>query len=159
MSNYQTLINDPAIGDKQLDGSRLTREAVALYREQTGQEVLAADLSDRDRQLLEAQLDAMREVVDEQQASINRAGIGFKGFVPAVFARLANEKFGAKAGEHAQLRVTAPETSGPQPEIASRRMGNGCDREGLVRPQPAEGRALHRRDRGKRPAGLSHAVS
>jgi hypothetical protein len=109
VSNYQTLINDPSIGDKQLDGERLTREAIALYLEQTGKEVFAPDLADRDRQLLEAQLAAMREVVDEQQESINRAGIGFKGFVPAVFARLANEKFGAKVGEHAKLRVTAPE--------------------------------------------------
>ena len=109
VSNYQTLINDPAIGDKQLDGERLTREAIALYVKQTGQDVFDGDLTARERRLLEAQLDSMREVMDEQQESINRAGIGFKGFVPAVFARLANEKFGSKVGDDAQLRVTAPE--------------------------------------------------
>jgi Protein of unknown function (DUF3365) len=109
VSNYQTLINDPAIGDKQLDGDRLAREAIELYVKQTGRDVFDGELTVRDRRLLEAQLDSMREVMDEQQDSINRPGIGFKGFVPAVFARLANEKFGSKAGEEAQLRVTAPE--------------------------------------------------
>ncbi|TIT57686.1 MAG: DUF3365 domain-containing protein, partial [Mesorhizobium sp.] len=59
--------------------------------------------------LLEAQIGAMREVVNEQQDDINRAGIGFKGFVPAVFARLLNEKFAAKVGNEALVRVTAPE--------------------------------------------------
>jgi hypothetical protein len=109
LSNYQTLINDPARGDKHLDGQRFTAEASALYRANTGRELLAHDMPDRDRRLLDAQLEAMREVVDEQQADINRQGIGFKGFVPAVFARLTDEKFADKAGKEALVRVTAPE--------------------------------------------------
>jgi hypothetical protein len=109
VSNYQTLINDPSLGDKQLDGERFTREALELYREQAGAALFEDGIPERDRRLLQAQLDAMREVMDEQQMSINRPGIGFKGFVPAVFARLANEKFGARVGAEAKLRVTAPE--------------------------------------------------
>jgi hypothetical protein len=109
VSTYQTLINDPAIGDKHLDSERFTSEAAALFLKQTGQDPLAGSLSERDRRLLDAQIEAMREVLDEQQADINRAGMGFKGFVPAVFARLLNEKFAAKVGNEAQVRVTAPE--------------------------------------------------
>jgi hypothetical protein len=109
LSNYQTLINDPALGDKHLDGRRFTAEATALYHKNTGRELISGDMTDHDKRLLDAQLEAMREVVDEQQADINRLGIGFKGFVPAVFARLTNEKFAAKAGTEALVRVTAPE--------------------------------------------------
>ncbi|WEX74166.1 DUF3365 domain-containing protein [Sinorhizobium numidicum] len=109
LSNYQSLINDPAVGDKHLDGERFTAEAIALYAKRTGGDLISNDLAARDHKLLQAQVDAMREVVDERQDDINRPGIGFKGFVPAVFARLMNEKFAAKAGNEALVRVTAPE--------------------------------------------------
>ncbi|WP_157015552.1 Tll0287-like domain-containing protein [Mesorhizobium xinjiangense] len=109
LSNYQSLINDPAIGEKHLDGERFTAEAIVLYAERTGQELMSGDLTQRDRKLVQAQIEAMREVIDEQQEDINRPGIGFKGFVPAVFARLMNEKFAAKVGNEALVRVTAPE--------------------------------------------------
>ncbi|MGB3386893.1 MAG: DUF3365 domain-containing protein [Pseudaminobacter sp.] len=109
VSNYQELINDPALGDKHLTSERFTQEATALYSKSTGHDPLSGDLSERDKRLLNAQVEAMREVLDEQQADINREGIGFKGFVPAVFARLVNEKFTAKVGEFARVRVTAPE--------------------------------------------------
>ena len=109
VSNYQTLINDPTIGDKGLDSTRFVNEVVALYTERMGSEPLSGDLSERDRRLVEAQLDAMREVLDEHQADLNRKGIGFKGFVPAIFARLLNEKFAARASNEARVRVTAPE--------------------------------------------------
>ncbi len=109
LSNYQSVINDPALGDKHLDGARFTAEATALYAKRTGGQLIPDDLAERDRKLLQAQIEAMREVIDEQQDDINRPGIGFKGFVPAVFARLMNEKFTAKMGNEALVRVTAPE--------------------------------------------------
>ena len=109
VSNYQTLINDPTIGDKEIDSTRFVKEAVALYSERMAQEPFSGDLTERDRRLVQAQLDAMREVLDEHQDDINREGIGFKGFVPAIFARLINEKFSAKVGQEARVRVTAPE--------------------------------------------------
>ncbi|MDK1493238.1 DUF3365 domain-containing protein [Sinorhizobium sp. 7-81] len=109
LSNYQSLINDPAVGDKHLDGERFTAEAIALYGKRTGVDLISGDLEARDQKLLQAQIEAMREVVDQQQDDINRPGIGFKGFVPAVFARLMNEKFATKVGNEALVRVTAPE--------------------------------------------------
>ncbi|PLU83194.1 histidine kinase, partial [Sinorhizobium medicae] len=62
LSNYQSLINDPAIGDKKLNGERFTTEAIALYGERTGHPLISDDLGDRDRKLLQAQVEAMREV-------------------------------------------------------------------------------------------------
>jgi hypothetical protein len=58
--------------------------------------------------LLRAQMAAIREVMDENQKTINRKGLGFKGFVPGVFTRLVNERFGQKVGQEATIKVTAP---------------------------------------------------
>ena len=79
VSNYQTLINDPALGDKHLDSERFTTEAIAAYSKHTGHDPLSGELTERDRRLLEAQIEAMREVVDEQQDDINRAGNRVQG--------------------------------------------------------------------------------
>lgn len=108
VSASQPLINDPEIDDKGFTGDRLVHEAQELYGKRVGTSLLDESLSDRDRLLLEAQIQAMRRVVDEHQSDINRPGVGFKGFIPAVFARLTNEEFAAIAGSEARVRVTAP---------------------------------------------------
>lgn len=108
ISASQPLINDPAIADKGLTGDKLVQEAEAAYEKRVGAPLLSGDLSERDRRLLEAQTLAMRRIVDAHQADINQPGIGFKGFIPAVFGRLVNEEFKAIAGEEARIRVTAP---------------------------------------------------
>jgi len=108
VSSSQPLINDPSIGDKGFTGDKVVNEAAATYAERAGSPPLEGDLSDRDRRLLEAQMQAMRQVVDAHQADINRSDVGFKGFIPAIFARLVNEEFKSIAGSEARIRVTAP---------------------------------------------------
>ncbi len=109
VSASQSLINDPAVGDKGITGEKLVQDAERIYAERTGSPLLSGDLSERDRRLLDAQIQAMRKIVDAHQDDINRPGVGFKGFIPAVFARLANEEFETLAGTEARLRVTAPD--------------------------------------------------
>jgi hypothetical protein len=46
--------------------------------------------------------------MDDVQASINEEGVGLKGFLPAVFARLVTEKLRALKGDIAVIRLTAP---------------------------------------------------
>ena len=58
--------------------------------------------------LLRMQIDSIAEVMDVHQETINRQGVGFKGFIPAVFARLVNEAFGRRAAGMAEMKVTAP---------------------------------------------------
>jgi hypothetical protein len=108
VSTSQPLINDAAIGDKSFTGVKLVREAEAIYTERVGSQLQGEDISARDRRLLDAQRQAMRQVVDDHQDDINQLGVGFKGFIPAVFARLVNEEFVAIAGAEARIRVTAP---------------------------------------------------
>src|SRR5690606_23696024 len=58
--------------------------------------------------LFAAQMAAISTVVDENQETIDMPGVGFKGFIPATFARLVNEEFEARVGTEARIKVTAP---------------------------------------------------
>jgi hypothetical protein len=53
-------------------------------------------------------MNAIVEVVDNNQETINAPGMGFKGFIPAVFARLVAEEFGRRAKGEAEVKVTTP---------------------------------------------------
>lgn len=108
VSNHQSLFNDPARGDKDFDGDRLVEEAAAMYEETWGEAPVSDNLSDRDRRLIEAQIAAMDEVIDEHKSQLDMEGVGFKGFIPALFGRLVNERFAEKVGEEARIKVTAP---------------------------------------------------
>jgi hypothetical protein len=109
VSQHQDLVNNPDLGDKGLTGERVLAEAAALYQKQTGHDLGTIDPASREGRLLRAQMDAIKEVVDGNQSTINKAGIGFKGFIPAVFARLVTEKFAERVGSEARMKVTAPE--------------------------------------------------
>jgi len=104
----QGRINDPAIGDKGLTGDAVLAEAIRNFTKATGIKPDEIDPKSRFGSLLQAQMTAVKTVMDENQSTINRAGVGFKGFVPAVFGRLVNEEFLRLAGTEARVKVTAP---------------------------------------------------
>jgi hypothetical protein len=109
ISQNQGVINDPAVGDKGLTGEKVLADALVAYKERTGEDPAALDPNGREGQLLQAQMQAIAEVMAENQDTINAPGVGFKGFIPATFARLVNERFEQLAGDVAQIKVTAPE--------------------------------------------------
>lgn len=108
ISRHQARINDPALGDKQLGAAVVIAEAVAAYRDSTGEDPMALDPQSRLGRLIKAQIASIDEVMNEAQASINQKGVGFKGFIPATFARLVNEAFARRVGAEASVKVTAP---------------------------------------------------
>jgi hypothetical protein len=107
VSRNQERINDPNIGDKGLDGKTVLAEAVKIYKE-TGVDPLSIDAKSRHGKLIRMQMDSIVEVIDAHQQTINRQGVGFKGFIPAVFGRLVSEAFGRRATGIAEMKVTAP---------------------------------------------------
>jgi hypothetical protein len=109
ISQYQELINDPAKSDKGLTGERVLAEATVIYQKQTGEDPAAVDPASKEGKLLRAQMEAIKDVMAENQSAINAPNVGFKGFIPAIFARLVNEKFQEKAEGRALIKVTAPE--------------------------------------------------
>lgn len=104
----QTRINDPSIGDKGLSGTAVLARATEAYLAKTGTLPLSDETDPREAELVSALTDSIIEVMDANAGSINREGVGFKGFVPAVFGRLVTEAFGDKVGDIAQIKVTAP---------------------------------------------------
>jgi uncharacterized protein DUF3365 len=58
--------------------------------------------------MLQVELEAIQEVMDEAQALINDPNRGFKGFLPALFAYRVAERFSQKVGDLASLKLTAP---------------------------------------------------
>ena len=108
IAENQTLINDAAVGDKGLSGSAVQVRALEKFRNAKGAGTSDISTISRHGRLLKAQMDAIRTVMDDNQSTINQKGVGFKGFVPAVFARLVNEAFRRTMGDEAEIKVTAP---------------------------------------------------
>ncbi|MGY2048409.1 Tll0287-like domain-containing protein [Methylobacterium sp. JK268] len=108
ISQAQDAINDPAPGPKGLDGDAVLARSVAIYRRTTGTDPETLPPDSREGRLLRHEMAAIKEVVDANQGTIEAAGTGFKGFIPAVFARLVSESFSRRAEGEATMKVTAP---------------------------------------------------
>jgi archaellum component FlaG (FlaF/FlaG flagellin family) len=108
ISNNQELINNPELGDKHLSGQVVLNQAVKGYAKATGSDSTKIDPNSRQTRLLRAMMASIVAVSDDNQATINEKGAGFKGFIPAVFARLVSEDFNQMAKGEAEVKVTAP---------------------------------------------------
>jgi hypothetical protein len=107
IGTHQDLINSSEPVDKGLTGERVLAEAIDAFKAK-GNPDPGSYSDEKLTRLLKAQTSAIAEVMTENQFSINREGVEFKGFVPAVFARLVNERFAEKVGHEATIKVTAP---------------------------------------------------
>lgn len=110
VSNHQDLINDPTKGEKGFTSAYLRERVAQIFKEQTNID-LNKPARNEQSQLLQALLESEQEVISDYQPVINKQGIGFKGVLPAVFARKAGEKFYQKRG--IGLKLTALEVRYP----------------------------------------------
>ncbi len=108
ISRSQEHIDNPNIADKGLDGKTVLTQAQQLYREAIGSDPLKIDPNSRHGRLLGVEMNAIVEVMNANQKSINRSGIGFKGFIPSTFGRLVIESFSKGAEGDAEIKITAP---------------------------------------------------
>lgn len=108
ISRHQDLINDPDRADKGLTGDLVLAEAIEDYKRETHRDPMALDPDSRHGRLLRAEMAAIKEAMDESQSLINEKGLGFKGFIPAVFGRLITERLKEKAATELSMKVTAP---------------------------------------------------
>lgn len=104
VSGWQETINNPNLGDKGFTPEVFAEEASRKIREDSGIDVNSESLAPE----VKAMWEAMKAVITEAQPVINKRGTGYKGFVPAVFARQASGKWGAKVpGVYAKLTTVA----------------------------------------------------
>lgn len=108
ISRNQERINNPDLGEKGLDGKTVLEQAQKIYQEATRIDPQTIDPASRHGKLLRAQMEAIVEVMNANQKTLNQKGVGFKGLIPATFGRLVNEAFGKTAGNDAEMKVTAP---------------------------------------------------
>jgi hypothetical protein len=108
VSANQERINDPAKGQEGLDGPGFLAQVVAQFQKTTGKDPRAIDPASQGGRLVHMEMDAIVEVIDASQPMFKAPGPTFKGFIPAVFARLVSESFNRRAGGEAQMKVTAP---------------------------------------------------
>jgi hypothetical protein len=108
VSLHQDQINDPNLANKGFDSKTVLAETVKIYQETSGTDPMSIAPNSRHGRLIRMQMDSMAEVIDAHQETINRQGVGFKGFIPAVFGRLVSEAFGRRAAGLAEMKVTAP---------------------------------------------------
>lgn len=95
---------EPAIAaGKALSGKELVERAKVKYAEQTGRALPALDPASAEGRMLQAELEAIQEVMDEAHASGD-----LKGFVPAVFTYRVAHRVTSKVGEFAYVKLTAP---------------------------------------------------
>ena len=110
ISERQKHINDASIGNKGVTSDFVLATAKQNYKKATGEDIDSIDPSSLQGELLGAEIEAIVEIVDEAQERINKNGVGLKGFLPAIFARLVTERFRAKKGDVADIRLTAPKS-------------------------------------------------
>ena len=108
ISKNQKHINDASKGDKGLSSAVVLAMAKANYKKATGQSLDNLDSKSLKGQLLKAEMDSVVAVMDKAQSLINKKGVGLKGFLPAIFARLVTEEFRARKGKVADIKLTAP---------------------------------------------------
>lgn len=109
ISRNQDKINDATLGDKGLDGQAVVSDALKIYRETAGIDPASIDAKSLHGRLLRMEIESILEVLDLNQRTINRHGVGFKGFIPAVFGRQVSEAFSRRAAGLADIKVTAPD--------------------------------------------------
>ncbi len=104
ISVNQKHINDSSLGDKGLSAKAVIAKAKANYKAATGADL---DLA-TNAKAKQAMLNAVMDVMDEAQELINEKGAGFKGFLPAIFARQVATKFTSNMDGKMKIKLTAP---------------------------------------------------
>lgn len=115
ISEQQALINDPAKGDKGVTAEFVTGHVADRFKKQTNID-LAVPNSHPSFRLLQIMLESQRDVMDGAQPMINKQGVGFKAFLPAVFARRTGATFYKKTGIQVKLTSTAYRYDGNKPD-------------------------------------------
>ena len=85
VAEHQDLINDPSKADKGFTPQYVERLIRERFKEMNGKDI--SELDPEIRGILEEVINAAKLAVKKYQKRINQPGIGFKGFIPAVFGR------------------------------------------------------------------------
>lgn len=94
----QVLINDPSKGDKGLTADVFIDKLAEEYKTRAGIDLKAVKPDTDLNKYLIAFVESTREVLTEAQPIINKEGMAFKGFIPAVYGKKTGDRFIQKTG-------------------------------------------------------------
>jgi Protein of unknown function (DUF3365) len=104
VSEQMENINDASKADKGFIGDYMAGQILERFKRTTKLDLRIPNVVPQANLYL-ALIQSEKEVVDEAQPVINRAGISFKGFIPAVFSQRVGEQFYKKSG--VRMKLTA----------------------------------------------------
>jgi hypothetical protein len=102
VSEHQDIINDAEKSEKGFTADFVADQVMERFKKKTKIDLRIPNVVPQANYYL-ALVEAEREVVDEAQPVINRQGVGFKGFLHAVFARRVGDHFYKKTGVRLKL--------------------------------------------------------
>ena len=97
----QPLINDASKGDKGFTPDLFEKQLIEKFKGRSGVDlanVKAAAMPETAKSLLPELVAASKKTVADNQANINKPGLGYKGFTPAHFGTQAAAEFSTKTG-------------------------------------------------------------
>ena len=108
ISDHQALINQQAT-DKGFTAEKVIAETLNNYAQSTGHPFPDFDKNSSEGMMLQAELEAITEVMNNAQPLINNPKLGNKNFLPAIFAYQVAQSFNKKVNNLAYLKLTAPQ--------------------------------------------------
>ena len=115
MAKHQTEINNPDLVDKGFTPEIFEKEITQKYLELAKYDLSQPPKTPQDK-LVHALLQASKDVVSDHQPAINRPGIAYKNFIPAVWARKTGEKFEKATGVRLKLTSANYRYQGNKPD-------------------------------------------
>jgi hypothetical protein len=115
VSEQMENINDSSKADKGFTGDYMAGQILERFRRTTKLDLRIPNVVPQTNLYL-ALIQSEKEVVDEAQPVINRAGISFKGFTPAVFSQRVGEQFYKKSGVRMKLTAIAYRNANNRPD-------------------------------------------
>lgn len=108
ISDNQVMINDAEKGDKGLSADKVLSTAKDNYKKATGKALPTPASGSLEERSQKAMIESILETMNKNQALINEKGKGYKGFLPAVFARQTAEGFTTRMKGEISVKLTAP---------------------------------------------------
>lgn len=115
VAEHQAAINNPALVDKGFTPEVFEKQVAQRFLETAKYDLSQSAKTPHDK-LLQALLQAGKEVVADHQPAINRSGIAYKNFIPAVWARKTGEKFEKATGVRLKLTSANYRYQGNKPD-------------------------------------------
>jgi general secretion pathway protein A len=119
INDNQDLFDDPGKGDKGFSPAVFERELAEAFRLRSGIDLRSLDsarLPQRAKKLLGTMVSVSKQVVADAQPQINQPGVGYKGFIPAVFGARVAGRFTETTGVKLKQTALIPRNQSNAPD-------------------------------------------